>query len=254
MSKKKANAPVLVESTALANPEVKSVINLNMNQNDVVDIAIQERLSILEEQIKVSEIKLKEKAAENNALIKSLIDGYTKKVLGKDKGYNSFYRIIKSEGLELSNNGGEGSIMGYNNVAGKEYKNYNFDDKYNNPKSPLTHAKKYMTLTKVNIIVPTSLSVGLNARGFGFSISWNSNSIPVTDAFKKKYQEKVLEAANELADLQSENYDLKLEHLEYEHGEKKIKALVLKKSLSKSKEGQAILAMLQDATQIKLLS
>jgi len=253
MSKKNQNV-ALVQSQALANPEVKSVINLNMNQNDVVDIAIQERLSVLEEQIKVSDAKLKEKAAENNALIKSLIDGYTKKVLDKNKGYNSFYRIIKSEGLELSNNGGEGSIMGYDNVVGKEYKNYNFDDRYNETKKPVTHAKKYMTLTKVNIMVPTSLSVGLNAHGFGFSISWNSNSISVTDAFKKKYQEKVLEAANELADLQTAHYDLRLEALEYEHGEKKIKALVLKKSLSKSKEGQAILAMLQDATQIKLLS
>jgi len=256
MTKKNQNVTVVDQSTALANPEVKSVINLNMNQNDVVDIAIQERLSTLEEQVKISEKKLKEKAEERDVLIATLLEEYGKKALNKEKGYKSFHKIVKDEGLEIhkNHNNKEVYIEHYDTIECKPYKEYNFDDRYNDVKKPVTHAKRYMQMTTPSIQVPHTLRVDLHANGFGFNIQWSSRDVKVNDGFKKKYQEKVSKVTNELADLQTENYDLKLEALEYEHGEKKIKALVLKKSLSKSKEGQAILAMLQDATQIKLLS
>ena len=48
-------------------------------------------------------------------------------------------------------------------------------------------------------------------------------------------------------------YDTQAEYLEYKYNDKKIKAKVVKESLSRTEEGRGILSLLQSATNVKLL-
>ena len=262
-----------IREVALANPQVSNSINLNMNQNDVIDIAIQEQLGILEVQIKQAEDLEKQKTEEFHAAIATLQDGFVKKYTAKNKGFQHFERLIKSEGLKIvrkvnvdkeeldyDDQGdlimpkGMAAVHDYKPKHLAEYKWFNFHDQYNDRKDPVKAAKRGVRPQVLELRVPTMLKLALEAKGDdGLDIYWESAEIATTDEFRENMIKIMTLLAKELADIKTQVYELNLKYLEYENGDKKIKAQVLKKSLSKSEEGRGILRMLQDATNIKML-
>lgn len=266
--------PVVTKEVALSNPQVSNSINLNMNQNDVIDIAIQEQLGILELEMKRVETLQKEKLKEYQDTQSSLLDDFAKKFALKNKGYQKFSELVEAGKLKVKRKmanddsdvdydendqlivpAGFAYASNYTSKYVASYKDYNFNDQYRDYKHPVQHAKRNVRDSNIELKIPKEIQLNIQASDdHGFTMSWASGEMPTTVEFRQAFERKMTPLAKELATLLTQVYDLNLKYLEYEHGDKKIKALVLKKSLSKSEEGRGILKMLQDATNIKMLS
>jgi cyanate lyase len=239
--------------------EVSNNINLNLNQNDLIDLAIQENLEVLEGKLKAVKEELETKKKLTEQLKKDAAKGIAQKALKKDPAYTKLTELfvilgVKSEGEESIDNNSYGHYSPYqlcgNNTQENyigEFSGYNHEDYPN--LAAATRSIYKGTWYKNSF---TQVSVDLRYNQDGLNVNFHKTLI--LDPKDTKDLGKVLEPLeNRMYELHKLKFDLQKEFFEYTFGEKRIKAKIVKASLKKTAEGQAILGMLQGATGVKLI-
>lgn len=257
MSKKatvKSQTPALVQHA-----EVSNNINLNLNQNDLIDLAIQENLEVLEGKLKAVKEELETKKKLTEQLKRDAAKGIAQKVLKKDPAYTKLTELfvvlgIKSEGEESMDNNPHGHHLPYqlygNNTQENylgEFSYYHYDDYTNLAAATKGIAKGVWYKNSF-----TRVTVDLRYNKDGLNVNFHKTLL--LDPKDTKDLCKVLEPLeNRIYELHKLKFELQKEFFEYTFGEKRIKAKIVKASLKKTAEGQAILGMLQGATGVKLI-
>lgn len=249
---KKAKPAVI----AVAEPEVQNNINMNLTHNDIIDVAIQTQLELLEpraeelvkmiasvdEQIKETHNQIitrateranfcKEATAFNKALV--LISGntvVTPEIIDK-------YSIGDSEQICSA------KFPVYHRGDPEEYKN------------PIRQFKTYTDLVEARETISRGIRFRLKALVNGLKLTMeNECRIDFTEKEYITYKEKITKLLDQTAKLNTEWYETRKQILELKYDEKKIKARVVKMSLTHTKQGKQILSLLEKSTKIKLLS
>lgn len=239
------------EKHALQNVEVSNSINLSLNQNDLIDLAISEQVEKLEAQIELKEKELEEVKSGTDVIKDKFLTQMLSKI--NSKQYKEFSKVAEMLGIDISKsmNARWHQDNSDRNVLGSFIRvpeiNSNASDKIasfkRNGREEIFYKYNIDSVgLTANIHSPNNLSIGFYEE------------VTLSSADKSKLN-KELEVLNKrwyqiLVDL----YNLNLELVNYKYGEKRIKAKFVKAALSKSKEGQDILAMLGKATNVKLLS
>lgn len=255
MSKKKTTQAVAVVHHA----EVSNNINLNLNQNDLIDLAIQEHLEVLEGKLKAVKEEMKAKHEEVEELKKQAAKTIAKKVLAKDLSYNKLTELFDVLGLKPE--GEDEDLFSSNrhyppyrltprcnqeDLIGK-YSEYNSDDYAN-----LSQATRNIHEGSMYRNIFHSVEVDLRYNKDAINLSYYK-STKITQADTKELCKKIDPIELRIYELKKQKFDLQKEFFEYTFGEKRVKAKIVKASLNKTAEGQAILGMLQGATGVKLI-
>ena len=257
MAKKATPKPV---PAVVQHAEVSNNINLNLNQNDLIDLAIQEHLEFLEGKLKAVKEELETKTKLTEQLKKDAAKGIAQKVLKKDPSYTKLTELfailgVKSEGEDSMDSNAHGrhyppyqlhSINTQENYIG-EFSHYYHEDY-------TTLAASTKTISKGTWYRNSFTQVSIDLRYNNDGLNVNFHKTLILDPKDTKDLCKVLEPLElRMYELHKLKFDLQKEFFEYTFGEKRIKAKIVKASLKKTAEGQAILGMLQGATGVKLI-
>lgn len=241
--------------TALEKANVNNNISLNLNQNDLIELAIQEKLSLLEPAIQVLENNIEELSIKHVETVNDIVARFIMKKVKSSEVYKELSLIAELFKTSVkihvtwSTVYNDQSIT--NNIIGK-YQEVSLStvEEY---KDPFAYAKRnssdrtYRVLDLNTITVTLSLysntSLNLNQK-----IVFNDINTP------KEYLNESINYGKNIVKMYNDLYNLKMSYLEYKYGEKRIKSKLVKASLSKSVEGKAILDMLSQATNVKFLA
>ena len=256
MAKKATPKPV---PAVVHHAEVSNNINLNLNQNDLIDLAIQEHLEVLEGKLKAVKEEMKAKHEEVEELKKQSAKAVAKKVLAKDLSYSKLTELfailgVKSEGEDSMDSNAHGHYPPYQLYSNNTQENYigEFSHYYHEDYTTLAASTKNISKGTWYRNSFTQVSVDLRYNNDGLNVNFHKTLI--LDPKDTKDLCKVLEPLElRMYELHKLKFDLQKEFLEYTFGEKRIKAKIVKASLKKTAEGQAILGMLQGATGVKLI-
>lgn len=253
MKKKKNNRVILAE------PEVSSGIKMDISHNDLVDVAIQTNLENLEAEEKDLRESLERLDESYNTFTKSFLD----KAI--EEGKIIFMKMLKK--LDITRE----DLMVYENprFRGEKLKYIEFPFY---KEIDMLHMERYYSRKK-NITLKDFDEESKRCRnkscpiGYGeeLSVSFKVDqktfwitSQPILLKISKKEQDLFVKTSTEYAEAFSGKkqriWEIQREKLDYQVNEKKIKARVIKMSLSKTEEGKNILNLLQSATNVKLLN
>ena len=253
MAKKATPKPV---PAVVQHAEVSNNINLNLNQNDLIDLAIQEHLEVLEGKIKAVREEIIAKQNLSKELEATAAKDIAKILLKKNASYNKLLELlpildIKADVMDRNNNE---HYPPYRLYASNNLDNYpgEFSYYYNDEYTSLSQATRNIgkgTMYGNNF---TSLTVDLRYTTDGLNLGF-SKTIPLASKDTKELCKVLEPLENRIFELHKLKFDLQTEYFQYFFGEKRIKAKIVKASLKKTAEGQAILGMLQGATGVKLI-
>jgi len=229
---------------------VSNNINMNLNQNDLVELAIEEKV----EQLSISISNIELLIVENNkkcqdALAKLKLDIVTK-TLSKMKDYTQVFTIATELKLDIKQDVNI-SLDTYNDkrVLIGSYNVVDLDN-VQQYKDPVSYAKRNHSTSTRHVNIAEGLTVSLKACEGNLSLDYKTK-ISIT---QKQYSDVVTPFLKQEVALGKSLFDLKMEYLNYRYGEKRIKAQITKAALRNTSEGKNILAMLEKATNVKLLN
>jgi len=234
--------------TVLNNHAVTNTIELSLNQNDLVEMAITEQVQLLEQaldQNKQAIAMAKEAYEKARDHISSEI---ALKKVENDESYKSFERFRKILGIEPHISF---RAQSYNNkVVGSYVKGDMMNAE--GGKDPVRYFKQYAHEHSWGEEQPKTITITLSIQSNGLSLGY-TNDVALTKRETEMFSNKLRKLNEKWLHVTRERYNIQLEYLSYKYGEKKIKSSIVKKSLQKTPEGLKILEMLQSATNIKLL-
>ena len=255
MKNNKKNQTESSEVTTLSVAQVNNNINLSLNQNDLIELAIEEHLERLEGQISDSEKEVISLNQEYNNLKnnykENLVNTYLKKSTSYKKIMDVATSLIPKAHLEVIKTIQYASISGKGNKKLGESATLATDREirsFSQFKSCIYYRTEYHSeATGVSLTIEFCHSDHTINRGIMFEdiigtaseISYLNNQLDIIT-------KKTISAKKHLLSLQEQYYT-------YKFGDKRIKAKIIRESLNKSKEGRDILSMLERASNIKLL-
>lgn len=238
---------------ALANPNVNNTINMSLNQNDMIDVVIEHQLELitaeLEEVTKEIDINHKAIKALEDATRAELIKRFTKTT----PELTNFNKIAKQYKLNVSDRSSvQFDIYSKECLVIAECDDLDLD-RLEGYKDPYNYARRNPVKITLKVAPFTHVYVDYRAELNGLTVGFTSEKECLTLADQKEYIQKMTVLLKAKEKLQNHEGALIMSYLEYKYGEKRIKAKIVKASLKKSEEGRGILAMLEGATNIKLL-
>lgn len=256
MSKK----PTALTPSVVEHATVSNNINLNLNQNDLIDLAIQEHLEMLEGKLKSVKEEIDLKTKQVNELKKNAAKAIVEKALKKDLSYNKFIELFEALGLKPEEDDEEfdphrrstyppyvlNPVYHTTNMIG-QYSEYGGEDYPNLSSATRNIREKHMYKNTFDTV-----SVNLRYNENGINLSYHK-AVDITPADTKELCKKIDPIDLRIYELKKQKFDLQKEFFEYTFGEKRVKAKIVKATLKKSVEGQTILTMLQGATGVKFL-
>lgn len=243
--------------------EVSNNINLNLSQNDLIDLAIQEHLEKLEAKIKVLKTERDDIRDKIHNTEREFAEKIAKEILKDDPDYSKFLKALKILDLKITYPTQEEKKQGYHrydpyrlssgcNASDLQGSVLVYDD--NQHYTNLSHVTRSAREVQFYLKHYHTLTIEINEgkRQDGITLQfYDTIALKPENTIELRRQmhsleKREFEVAKELSDTQREFY-------EYTFGEKKVKAKIVKASLQRSAEGQAILGMLQGATGVKLI-
>jgi hypothetical protein len=242
------------KEVALSTPKITNTVELHLNQNDLIDIAIQEKLAILSAQIKESDDAIKENMESQKELQQKLINDGVMKLKKADKGYSKFLESIKLLGMKWNDEETTHHRMQrYNGIDIGEYTTFD-QNHVEDSKDPIRTLSRNKRVQRVVLQIPSQIYLdGSISDDHGFSLRYTGKYVDMPKSWQASFLKKVKPLIEEEIKLKKIHYDLLVEYLQHQYGEKRIKAQIMRKSLTKSAEGRGILKMLEDATKIKVI-
>ena len=241
---------------ALANPAVRSNINLNLDQNDMIQLVIQDRLEQLEKEIELFPRALAEIEEESRVFIAGFKLACIKRHFKGDKEFDKMKELSEMLGADLNTNISLDS--GYRGDFDKTkigvYRKIDLN-KMEDYKDPYAYARRNIQDEDMCIITPKKItgSMSIQAGNIFIKLDVKENNA-LTPAEKKQYKEGITPYVTRKMQMLNLQYETGMKYLECKYGEKRIKSKIVKASLQKSDEGRGILTMLETATNIKLLA
>lgn len=253
MSKKKHTAVVI------ANPEVQNNINMNLTHSDIIDVAIQTQLEVLEPLEEDLKKQLTSMQNQEEDLKFNMFNDNAK--LGNNLQRGQFEHLVKilskRENTKYEINLDIYSFNNKETINSSEilmfnYGNFNKGSEEETYKNPHIYFKSNSKANTFNYIIASKAS---------FTLKYSENDIDIKtyitiELSRKEYDKLKKEVTiflNKKAEIYKKWWDIRLQILELRYNEKKIKAKVVKASLSKTEQGKNILNLLEGATNIKLL-
>ena len=254
MSKKK--------TVVVKNPEVSNNINMNLTHNDVIDVAIQSQLDILEPQLDDLKLQAEALLKKLEELDKIVIEKATKN-LAKEDSAKFFFESLKA--LEKVHNKhiewtttdlSVSRDSTYKRISSGMYNICHYDiSRIEDYKNPVAAFKSNNRGQETTWCVGRTLSFQMHADVNGLRLRTDTYIKLAIDAETAKQWEKDITATlKEIKRVNDLIYDLTGQILDLKYNDRKVKARVVKASLSKTEEGRNILALLESATNVKLLS
>lgn len=241
--------------TTLAAPAVKNNIDLSLNKDDIIELALQQQLEIVEDQLKGKYKTLKEKKA---AIEKAKEDALGKIVDApiNSKEAKTFKEFASKMGAEVRVTR-ETATYERESIKLGEYEWCNVeDDQLDEYKNGLANFRRntFIRTEVVEVNRDYYLVLAAGNKNENFSSRLEFKRIHLTEANMKDIRKTIEKAAEGLEDLRKEIHQLRLQRMECMFGEKRLKARFLKNALSNSEEGRSILAILEQSSNMKLLS
>lgn len=234
------------EVATIDTPQITNNISMNLNQNDLVDMVVQERITQLEKELEVLNTQLKDKSIIETArnerirvIILESMPAECKPVL------DAINKLGKKDLLKIE----VGTVINGEEVAKYEYmRSHSFE----NANRPLQIFKVNTRAEYYSIFKVKNVHFRLRVVGSGFEIFSNSfvlsfsakQSKALTDFVSKEYKEK--------AALLNIIHERTRELLELQYNERKVKSAFVKAHLAKSADGKNILKFLEKATKVNL--
>jgi phosphoribosylformylglycinamidine (FGAM) synthase PurS component len=240
--------------TALESVNVNNNITLNLNQNDLIELAIQEKLGLLEPAIQTLETSIQEVGTKHVETVREIITKFImKKVKSSDiykdldliaKLFNTFVKVDISWSNVYNDTSIKNNIVGkYNEISLSTVEEY---------KDPFAYAKRNAYNREYRVLELDTITVTLSLQ-HNTSLNLNQKIVFNDVNTPKEYLNECINYGKNVVKMYDDLYNLKMSYLEYKYGEKRIKSKLVKASLSKSSEGKAILDMLSQATNVKFI-
>lgn len=243
------------KEVALSTPKITNTVDLHLNQNDLIDIAIQEKLAVLQVQLKETEDDIMKNAQEQVDLRTKLNDQMAEKIKKSDKGYAKFLALVKEFDIKDATEYKSDNYR-YHNSVNHDIGLYPAVDMQSveDSKDPIRALPRNKRENMLRLQVPTQIYLDAQATDkTGFSLSYNGKFVEISKTEQNSYLKKVKSLMETERQLRTNLFNLQVEYIKNQYGEKRIKAQIMRKSLSKSAEGRGILKMLEDATKIRVI-
>lgn len=250
MSKKK-------QLTVVQEPTVSNNINMNLNHHDILEVAIQSQLEILEPKLEVVNAAIKETDEKLKNLEKVYIDQALKNIESLPS-YVKFLSLVKKVNGKTPriystsisyNKGGKESLVS------PEFISYTGHREVEEAQRPLSYFKQNSTKQWKYANTGDVIYFNVDSEIDG-SIRLTCSepmSIKLSSKEEKSFQKDSQVLLNQYAALKNEQYTLQRQILELKYDDKKVKARFVKESLKKSEQGKEILYMLEKVSGAKLL-
>ena len=227
---------------------IKNSVNLNIEQSDLIDILIEDKKKELEDSINAAEETLTKMEEDETALIEKLKLVVTKNF--KSPFIDDTVKVCKKHDIQFSK---QIELA----VEGKKIGTYKAcrDFKYwASGKKPLDAIKEHTYDNEYFLYIPKAFSIALCiGSNYGF---YSTGNIPVEMNEEIVTLQEEQEAGHHAKAKMFETiHNLRIQLLELDSNEKRVKAQFIKASLGKSEEGKHILTMLDQVRKgTKLLS
>lgn len=252
MKNKKEIAVATLQTAAVNNS-----INMSLTQNDLIELALVEKLDSLDVQIQHQINLLENNGRKKQEAIDKFLQPYILKIKSSEE-YKKIVSVAAVLNLEIqedfkvntrnySRNDDDNTIGGYLVAPEQEVRNLDQFKYYSNNKI----VWKYIPQSIIYSVQFNSKEEPENQSKIHIGIS---GEVKVNSAGSTKITNFIHKIKEEEIVIAKEIYNLKLEAARYKFGEKRIRANITKAALKNSKEGQGILNMLQKVTQVKFLS
>ena len=256
MAKKKTPPAVLPTVTMQA--EVSNNINLNLNQNDLIDLAIQEHLEKLEKELEIVNAEITHNQNEIDKVESDEAEKLAAKVLKDDPDYIKFMKMLKVADIKITKEGidkrGYRKSGPYRLCAAGDADNF-IESINQYPHENFTNlAQATRSIHKYDFYKTkyTTLNIRIEEHTAYITMIYIRH-VNLTPDVAKSLEARIDILEERKRELLKKKFNLQKEFYEYTFGEKKVKAKIVKASLQRSAEGQAILGMLQGATGVKLI-
>jgi hypothetical protein len=251
----------------LSSAEVKNNINLNLNQDDLIQIMLFEKIEnceaslvILQEQYnaKRDEISVFEKKFHTDTALLLVSSSES------SKGFDKFLKALRVLGLnkeDLKIDGSVNSIYGAEQVVIGNVFKINIDsleDRYDGALNGSNYMRRVSAKRQEEIISYckkdriSAIFSGKTLEGIDITYTLHNVDLPV--GIQKMYAKFMAVLKKEMFDIMELLYNTQVELLNYKYGEKRIKAKLIRTSLQQSVEGKQILEMMNGITSLKMLS
>ena len=249
MKKQKVETPVVI----MEDTSVKSTINMNVTQDDLVQVIVDEKLEKLENEINILSEKYDRFNRDTGDLKEYLPETFKKiKTMAL---YKLMEEHAKMHGVEMII-----GIQPAENVLSE--KSYTYKCSLTNQfghaqdnKNPIRYFKDYggTTNTFRSFTIKTvSVCITVNTRN-DTSYAQACFNVEVSAAEAKKYRQASEKAAEEYVQTSELLYEKMVEYLNVKYNERKFKTKLIKASLGKSAEGKQVLDMIQAVGNMKML-
>lgn len=247
---KKANKTTAI---VVAEPQVQNNINMNLTHNDLIDLAIQSQLEILEPR----EEELQDLIVKNRKDIQDVHDNVSRQACERSncpeaRNFNQILKMISGKESVIPKVVNRNPDGKRESICSGEYPVV--DANCENQKAPLVYFKRYSSKKKDLEHIAESIIFQLEAKVNGVYIQTNNYCrVTLTTKEYASYKAQIEKLLDEKVKLYTEYYEVRKQILELKYNDKKVKARVVKKSLSNTKQGRNILNLLESSTKIKLL-
>lgn len=235
----------------VSEPTINNNISMNLNQNDLLELVVQEKINQLEEELKEINAQLvtrKECQESENNHLRQLI-------ISKKNAYKIFSTAMVKLGIqpdkfEITNikphfaNTGKALTYSYNychNVQQCE-----------NSRNPVKSYEVNSYTQKMDVIKVDSAYFNINAKTQSGIVLTMSMNIEFTPKEQTALFNKTKVDIEKTTHLYNRKFEVQKEILIYTYGDKKIKAQFTKAYLNKSAQGKDILKFLEKAAKVNL--
>lgn len=241
-------------SKKTAEVTVSNSINMNLTQGDIIDLAIQTEIE-RQEEILEKLVSAKDAVEKKIKTVQREYMSSAKKEIEKDKEYLAFTKMANSIGLPISIDEDSLCFHNYNDTLLSPAFPQGDYSRCHNQAKPLIYFKQYASQNVTyQVRISREVYYTLKASKDGISLSSSKNySLKGNAQAYNKMKKELTELLESYANLSRQIYNVHLNLLEASYNDKKVKARIVKASLSKSDEGKALLSMLEGARNTKLL-
>lgn len=240
-------------------PEVSANINMNLTHNDIIDVAIYSQLEILEPR----EEALKKEIQEVKNEINHLAEEFTLKKIEKSRASSSDTKTFyKSLDLLSKAYGKKADVIITDScreyltdemITGPVFTCCNYAE-VENYKQPVIMYRKGLVKKRDEKRILTGVKFKIKAKIGDIKIgTLDYCHVLFSNKEREDYRKKMQSLLDRYADLMNEYHKVYLEILELRYDDKKMKARIVKMSLSQSEKGQQILNLLEQASMTKVL-
>lgn len=239
----------------LPSPNVQSTINMNLNQNDIIEVAIQTQIELLEPQIE----ELEEQVRQAQNELGTIKSQFIMDAIGESQSSPAAKKFL-ALAKKIDPKAEIQIINGYvretlDTIETREFQSF---EGYNDPeeqKAPVTYFKRNLKKRTLKENIGKQLEFSMKCILDGAVLTSNEKSyITTSDKLYKAHKKAITAQLNKIVETAEKYNAVRRTYLELKYDDKRVKARFVKTAMSKSDEGRAILGLLEEATKFKLLS